>query len=111
MSYIQDAKNLVDLAENSVDLKARSEYYRNAAKLYLRVASNVSDDYVKRSLIYLSTSCANKANLVAQTSSDVPKAATIKEEGDKRLEAALVLESQRLIQQAHLNRLKRIEKV
>lgn len=118
MGSIAKAKHHVDLAENAVNHLIRAENYKAAAKYYLNAASNVSQDYVKRSLLYLSASCVHKSS-IAQTLANSSQNRELRRKENESdtvdrkaaTEAALMLESQRLIHIAHTERLKRIELV
>ena len=104
-NQVADARSRYAEAEQATNLKRKSELYFSASKLYLNAVGTVSDDNMKRSLIYLSNMCMSKATS-CMSSHDVSASRTGEEESP-----AAVLNSERAIQQAHLVKKLRTEDV
>lgn len=93
-------------AEKSLDSQKKYEMFMTASKLYLNAAKTVTDDSLKRSLSYLSMTCAHKAAR-SKTTGIPAKDKNIQAISD----AALVMNSHRLIHCAHLESQKRFSNV
>ena len=91
-------------AERTPNLKFKSELYFQASKLYLKAVPSVTDDSLKRSLIYLSSTC------VAKASNCLPTREVINSEAkNQNVEVANSMYSERVLQIAHLIHLQKAE--
>lgn len=93
-------------AERTLNLKVRSELYFQASKLYLKAVPFVADDSLKRSLIYLSSTCVVKASNCVPTREIATNKAIVRDE-----EVAITLNSERVLQVAHLTHLQKMKNV
>lgn len=91
-------------AERTPNLKLKSELYFQASKLYLKAVPSVTDDSLKRSLIFLSSTCAAKASNCFPTREVINSEAK-----DRKVDVANALNSERVLQIAHLTHLQKAE--
>lgn len=101
---VDKAKAHFAAAECATNLKAKSEQYHTAAKLYLVAVQAVEDDNIRRSLLYLSNMCSAKASFCVK----IPELPRPEIENDS---VALNLNSERAIHHAHLAKLHKADHV
>lgn len=104
---VLEARQCFTDAERSFDRTKAVELYTKAARHYLNAARAVEDDALKRSLIYLSNCCSQKAVKRAAAGWKPPVMRSV----DDLQCHADTMESHRLLHIAHLQRLKGVEKV
>ena len=103
-SQVAKARNYYLDAEKATSFEKKRVLYLAAAKEYLEAATTITNDELKRSLGYLSISCAQKASSYSLVEEIVAPA---KESYDP----AAVLHTERLLFLAHLENKRRIELV
>lgn len=104
-NQVAEAKGRYAEAERATSLKGKAELYFSASKLYLNAVNSVTDDNLKRSLIYLSNVCISKATSCMSSREVLPS-----RPADDEC-ASLMLNSERAIQQAHVAKQLRTEDV
>jgi hypothetical protein len=103
----QARHNFVE-AEKSCRQDEKFSLYLAASRMYLQAAPIVSDPDLKRSLAYLSQTCAYKAAMSKQRSSPSAPVVSIPASFS---DTAVALHSQRLIHLAHRQQLERLQSV
>jgi hypothetical protein len=95
-------------AEKSCRQEEKYSLYLAASKLYLQAAPTVSDPDLKRSLAFLSQTCAYKAAMSKQRPG---ASAPVVNSPASFSDTAVALHSQRLIHLAHMQQLERLQNV
>jgi hypothetical protein len=106
LSDIAVARNLYLEAENTGNKTQRAELYLKAAKLFLKTTASTDDERLIRSLVYLASVSAWKAG-----NSHLPVISTAQRPKVVDTSYGSVLNSQRIIFEAHQRRKKRAEEV